>query len=99
MLRYLLALGAGFMLAVTFLEILPKTIGLWTERSAGESALYVPMLLVLFGYLLTQFFEHTIAPHFHLGGDVHGHAEDRISARTHTAVAGLVIHTFLTVFL
>ena len=28
-LRYLLALGAGFMLAVTFFEILPKTITIW----------------------------------------------------------------------
>jgi zinc and cadmium transporter len=68
LLRYLLALGAGFMLAVTFVEILPKTVGLWQngDRVTADS-LYVPMLLVLAGYLLTQFFEHTIAPHFHLG--------------------------------
>ncbi len=31
-LKYLLALGAGFMLAVTLLEILPKTILLWQDR-------------------------------------------------------------------
>ena len=71
-LKYILALGAGFMLAVTFFEIIPKTIEVW-QKTGGDSAksLSVPMVLVLAGYLLTQFFEHTIAPHFHLGEDVH----------------------------
>jgi zinc transporter ZupT len=94
LLRYLLALGAGFMLAVTFVEILPKTVGLWQngDRVTADS-LYVPMLLVLAGYLLTQFFEHTIAPHFHLGEEVH--SEHPLSTRSaYTAVGGLLIHTF-----
>lgn len=94
LLRYLLALGAGFMLAVTFLEIVPKTILLW-QKEYPESAgnLYVPMLLLLGGYLLTQFFEHTIAPHFHLGEEVH--SEDAISTRSaYSGVGGLLIHTF-----
>lgn len=99
-LKYLLALGAGFMLAVTLLEILPKTILLWQESnpsSAGE--LHVPMLLVLAGYLLTQFVEHTIAPHFHLGEEMHcdddEHAHEMISPRSaYTAVGGLLVHTF-----
>src|SRR4051794_27829235 len=72
LLKYLLALGAGFMLAVTFLEILPKTISEWTKNGvAADESLFIPMLLLLGGYLLTQFFEHTIAPHFHLGGEMH----------------------------
>jgi zinc transporter ZupT len=94
LLRYLLALGAGFMLSVTFVEILPKTVGLWQngDRVTADS-LYVPMLLVLAGYLLTQFFEHTIAPHFHLGEEVH--SEHPLSTRSaYTAVGGLLIHTF-----
>lgn len=93
-LRYLLALSAGFMLAVTFIEILPKTVSLWQDGSSGaHNDLYVPMLLVLAGYLLTQFFEHTIAPHFHLGEEVHAdHTLSRSSA--YTAVGGLLIHTF-----
>ena len=93
-LRYLLALSAGFMLAVTFIEILPKTVALWQNAAIGEpNDLYVPMLLVLFGYLLTQFFEHTIAPHFHLGEEVHSdHTLSRSAA--YTAVGGLLIHTF-----
>ena len=31
-LKYLLAIGAGFMLAVTIFEILPKTILIWQKR-------------------------------------------------------------------
>ncbi len=97
-LKYLLALGAGFMLAVVFFEILPKTIALWqTSNPDGHQSLFIPMFLLLGGYLLTQFFEHTIAPHFHLGGEMHcdEHDHELISPRTaYTAVAGLLIHTF-----
>ncbi|HEV7699321.1 MAG TPA: ZIP family metal transporter [Pyrinomonadaceae bacterium] len=102
-LRYVLALGAGFMLSVTIFEIFPKTVELWlpsaTDGNGHLDGLYKPMLLVMAGYLLTQFFEHTIAPHFHLGEELHcddeehGHAE--LSSRTaYTAVGGLLIHTF-----
>src|SRR5215213_3678406 len=88
-LKYLLALGAGFMLAVTFFEVLPKTIEIWqTERSGNLST---PMLLLLGGYLITQFFEHTIAPHFHLGEEID--AEHLISTRSaYTGIGGLMIH-------
>jgi zinc transporter ZupT len=102
-LKYLLALGAGFMLAVTFFEMLPKTIVLWQEKSAAENGgghaetLYMPMLLLLVGYLLTQFFEHTIAPHFHLGEEMHcdEHNHEMITTTSaYTAVGGLLVHTF-----
>jgi zinc transporter ZupT len=93
-LRYLLALGAGFMLAVTFFEIIPKTVLLWQRlepSAAGD--LHIPMLLLLGGYLLTQFFEHTVAPHFHLGEEIA--RESVISTRSaYTGVAGLIMHTF-----
>lgn len=93
-LKYLLALGAGFMLAVTFFEIIPKTIGLWQKGNPGaEPNLYAPMLLLLGGYLLTQFFEHTIAPHFHLGEEIH--SDSVISSKSaYAGVGGLMIHTF-----
>ncbi len=91
-LKYLLAIGAGFMLAVTFFEVLPRTIEIWQKDRAGSS-LTIPMLLLLFGYLLTQFFEHTIAPHFHLGEEVH--TDQLISpASAYTGIGGLIIHTF-----
>jgi len=93
-LKYLLALGAGFMLAVTFFEILPKTVLMWQKMNPQTSEnLSVPMILLLAGYLLTQFFEHTIAPHFHLGEEVH--SENLIPSRSaYAAVGGLLIHTF-----
>jgi len=93
-LKYLLALGAGFMLAVTFFEIIPKTISIW-QKTGGSSAesLSVPMVLVLAGYLATQFFEHTVAPHFHLGEDVH--SDELVSNKSAvSAVSGLLVHTF-----
>jgi len=93
-LKYLLAIGAGFMLAVTFFEIVPRTVILWqTTYPESSESLYAPMFLILVGYLLTQFFEHTIAPHFHLGEELHG--EHMISTSTaYSAVGGLLIHTF-----
>ena len=93
-LKYLLALGAGFMLAVTFFEIVPKTVLMWQKINPNDTEnLALPMILLLAGYLLTQFFEHTIAPHIHLGEEVH--SEHLISSRSaYTAIGGLLIHTF-----
>lgn len=94
-LKYLLAIGAGFMLAVNFIEIFPRIILIWQsqENSISGGNFVFPMVLVLGGYLLTQFFEHTIAPHFHLGEEVHSdHLISTSSA--YTAVGGLLIHTF-----
>lgn len=96
LIKYVLALGAGFMLSVTFIEVLPKTIKIWesTEGSGhtGEN-LYMPMVLLLAGYLLTQFFEHSIAPHFHFGEKVQ-HDEHIKPSTAYTAMGGLMIHTF-----
>jgi zinc transporter ZupT len=96
LLKYILALGAGFMLAVIFIDVLPEAIALWqTPESFGKSneTLYAPMVLLLAGYLITQFFEHTIAPHFHLGEEMH--SDHLIStASAYTAIGGLLIHTF-----
>lgn len=61
-LQYFLALGAGYMLAVAFLDVIPESI-----RLAGDSAL----LLVVLGYFVVHLFEHTIAPHFHFGEETH----------------------------
>ena len=87
------------MLAVTLLEILPKTITLWQTSNPGGDGLASPMILVLTGYLVTQFVEHTIAPHFHLGEEMHcdddEHDHEIISPRTaYTAVGGMLVHTF-----
>src|SRR5688500_7379154 len=95
-LKYLVALGAGFMLAAIFIEILPATIGIWTTNAPGESAAEAvagAMGLLLVGYLSIQFFEHTLAPHFHFGAETHPESFMRPSA-AYTAVGGLWIHTF-----
>ena len=60
-LKYFVALGAGFMLAATFLRMLPESLKL-SDRAP---------LLILAGYFLVHFFEHTAAPHFHFGEEVH----------------------------
>jgi zinc and cadmium transporter len=83
-LTYFLALGAGFMLAASLIDMLPESI-----RLAGDPALFY----VLVGYFLVHFFEHTVAPHFHFGEETHG-AEMRLHRASFSALAGLGIHTF-----
>src|SRR4030095_7210561 len=95
-LKYLVALGAGFMMAAIFIEIVPKTVSIWTENIEGAQAaesVVGAMSLLLAGYLLIQLFEHTIAPHFHFGPETHPESLLRPSA-TYAAIGGLWIHTF-----
>ena len=93
-LRYLVALGAGFMLAAIFIEILPEVVRLWVEGEAeANRAVLGAMTLLLTGYLLIHLFEHTIAPHFHFGEETHKEAMIQPRA-AYTAIAGLSIHTF-----
>src|SRR5580765_6092698 len=95
-LKYLVALGAGFMLAAIFLEIVPESFNLWTqglEGKAAAEAVVGAMTLLLAGYLLIQLFEHTMAPHFHFGAETHPESFMRPSA-AYAAVGGLWIHTF-----
>jgi zinc transporter ZupT len=96
LLKYLVALGAGFMLAAIFIEIVPETVNIWTEGRTGASAaesVLGAMTLLLAGYLMLQLFEHTLAPHFHFGPETHPESFMRPSA-AYTAVGGLWIHTF-----
>jgi zinc and cadmium transporter len=83
-LQAFLALGAGYMLAVAFVEIIPESIHL-----GGDQAL----LFVLCGYFLIHLFEHTLAPHFHFGEETH--QEEFQHQHAHNSVLlGLAIHTF-----
>src|SRR5215813_8168521 len=83
-LQYFLALGAGYMLAVAFIDIIPESV-----RLSGERAL----LYVLIGFFLVHLFEHTLAPHFHFGEETHHEEVSHGHART-TVLLGLAIHTF-----
>ena len=83
-LQYIVALGAGYMLSVAFVDVIPESVHL-----AGESAL----LFVLIGYFLIHLFEHTVAPHFHFGEETHKEEVHGFHARN-TVLLGLAIHTF-----
>src|SRR2546430_15596056 len=96
LLKYLVALGAGFMLAAIFIEIVPESVGLWSTGAAPNGiaeGVVGAMTLLLAGYLLIQLVEHTIAPHFHFGAETHPESVIRPAA-AYTAIGGLTIHTF-----
>ncbi len=82
-LRYFIAVGAGFMLGTVFLEMIPK--------GAEESKQWWPVLLVS-GYLIVHFFEHTFATHLHFGEESH-HDEMNIALGV-SAFIGMLVHTF-----
>jgi zinc and cadmium transporter len=83
-LRYFVALGAGFMLATSLVEMVPASVEL-----RGRTAAF----LVLVGYLLIHFFEHTVSPHFHFGEETH-HDEFVDAHKGYSVLIGLIIHTF-----
>ncbi len=83
-LKYFVALGAGFMLATALVEVYPASLAL-----RGKSAAF----LVLLGYLIVHFFEHTVTPHFHFGEETH--ADEFVHRHTgYSVLLGLIIHTF-----
>ncbi|MFI5111294.1 MAG: ZIP family metal transporter [Terriglobales bacterium] len=83
-LKYFVALGAGFMLATAMVEMVPASV-----RLRGNDAGF----LVLVGYLIVHFFEHTVSPHFHFGEETH---EDEFvqKHKSWSVLLGLIIHTF-----
>lgn len=81
-LEMLVALSAGFMISVAILELIPRAI----EQHGPTGA-----LLVLIGYLLVHLTQHTFAPHFHFGEEVHAVTK----AVGVTALFGLLLHTFV----
>ena len=83
-LKYFVALGAGFMLATAIVELFPASLELQGKNAA---------FLVLIGYLIIHFFEHTVTPHFHFGEETH--ADEFVHSHTgYSVLIGLLIHTF-----
>uniref|UniRef100_E6QIC4 Zinc/iron transporter n=1 Tax=mine drainage metagenome TaxID=410659 RepID=E6QIC4_9ZZZZ len=81
-LRYFVALGAGFLMATTVLEMLPESLRLDFRLAP---------VLVMVGYCAVHFLEHTINAHFHFGEETHHHAF--VSTRTsYSVLAGLALH-------
>ncbi|MGQ0538365.1 MAG: ZIP family metal transporter [Gemmatimonadaceae bacterium] len=78
----LLALSAGFMIAVSLMDLLPEALS-----TDGVRAAY----FALAGYLLVHFSQHVLVPHFHFGEEVHP-VTARVSV---SALIGLMLHTFV----
>jgi ZIP family zinc transporter/zinc and cadmium transporter len=83
MLRAFVAIGAGFLLSVALLRMLPEALEL-EPRSA--------LPLVVTGYFLTHLFEHALVPHFHFGEEIHAEFVHARSSRA--AILGLCLHSF-----
>ncbi len=82
--EYLIALGAGFILALVFLELIPESI----DKIGSQAPLFF-----LLGFALIHFFEHTFVGHLHFGEETH--TEIMISkTASYSAVLGLFIHAF-----
>ncbi len=77
----MVALSAGFMIAVSVGELLPESIA-----RGGRSA----ALAALAGYMLVHLTQHTFARHFHFGEETH-EVNTSVSA---SALVGLLLHTF-----
>lgn len=75
-----IAFGAGFMLSVVMLDMLPEAL------ARGSHTAY----FVLGGYLAVHLAQHVFVPHFHYGEETH-----KVSRRTGvSALVGLSLHTF-----
>ncbi len=83
-LKYFIALGCGFMLATALVEMVPASLELGGDKAG---------FLILLGYLIVHFFEHTVSPHFHFGEETHAD-EFMQSHKSYSVLLGLVIHTF-----
>ena len=81
-LRYFVAIGAGFMLSVALLEMMPESLRFSPRWSP---------VLILGGYCAIHLLEHTITPHFHFGEETHHH---ELSTHTgYSVLTGLAIHS------
>ena len=82
-LRYFIAVGSGFMLGTVFLEMIPESV---------EKVAEWWHILLISGYLIVHFFEHTFAAHLHFGEETH-HDEMSLTLGV-SAFIGMLVHTF-----
>ena len=79
-----IALGSGFMLATALTEMVPESLHLAPASAPA---------LILLGYFIVHFCEHTWPAHFHFGEETHTD-EFLNPSVAYTALGGLLIHTF-----
>lgn len=81
--RLLIGFGAGFMLAVAFLAMVPHALEAGATGALG----------ILVGYLLVHLTQHVFVPHFHFGEETHG--KEMVGRWVGiSALLGLLLHTF-----
>ena len=86
--EYLIALSAGFLLALVFLKLIPESL----ELLGPIASIYI-----LVGFAVLHLFEHTLVGHLHFGEEIH--SEVMISkAASLSAFSGLVVHAFFDGF-
>ena len=78
----MIALSAGFMVSVALLDLAPEAV---TRHGASAG------VLILAGFLLVHFTQHTLVPHFHFGEEIH----EVTRAVSMSALAGMVMHTLV----
>jgi len=80
-----IAFGAGFMLAVALLGVLPEV---FRGAGPGGAGAATAAGYVLAGYLLVHVAQHVLVPHFHFGEETH-----KVTVATGvTALLGLSLH-------
>ncbi len=82
--EYLLALGAGFLLALVIVELIPESL-----EGIGDSA----PIWILLGFSVIHLVEHTIVGHLHFGEETH-HDVMISKVASYSAFGGLFIHAF-----
>jgi zinc and cadmium transporter len=87
-LRYFIAVGSGFMMGTIFLEMIPESMHLQVQ---APTTISWPALLLV-GYLIVHFFEHTFTAHMHFGEETH---HDEMNPTVgFSALVGMLVHTF-----
>ncbi|MSQ46116.1 MAG: hypothetical protein EXR24_03945 [Ignavibacteria bacterium] len=89
--EYLLALGAGFLLALVITELIPIS---FQEIKSVDAALWI-----LIGFSTMHFVEHTLVGHFHFGEETH-HEKLAVSKIVGLSTStGLFMHAFFDGFI
>jgi zinc transporter ZupT len=84
-LRYFVALGAGFLMATSVIEMVPEGLKL------NQAHPLLGPALIMGGYCFVHLLEHTINAHFHFGEETH--SGEFVSRHTGNSVlAGLSLH-------
>jgi zinc and cadmium transporter len=84
--------GAGFLLAVVILGMLPHVV----EAAADEGHAMTPtggFIAVLIGYVVVHLTQHSLTPHFHFGEETHDEAMVSRGIGVY-ALVGLLPHSF-----